>query len=105
MRTGSFQLFAIFGLTIKDTCLKKWLLGFFSSIVLDLDPVLEKLFAEENDIEEEIRIWLVEYTKKLFAWHLNCHFYFHILRRFLFSHCICGLYCFGGMFKEANCRQ
>lgn len=88
--------------------LKKLLLGFFSSAVLDLAPVLEKLFAEEDGIGEEVRVWPVKYTKKLFAWNLNCHFYFHIfkeIQRFLFSHFICGLYCFGDMFKEAKCRQ
>lgn len=46
MRTGSFKLFAGFGLTSKDTCLKKLLLGFFSSAVLDLAPVLEELFTD-----------------------------------------------------------
>ena len=65
MRTGSFKLFAGFGLTSKDTCLKKRLLCFFSSAVLDVAHVLEELFTDENSTGGEVRVWPIKYTKKI----------------------------------------
>lgn len=65
VRTNSFKLFAGFELTSKDTCLKKWLLSFFSSAGLDLAPVLDELLTDENSTGEEVRVWSVKYKKKI----------------------------------------
>lgn len=68
--------------------------------------MLEELFTDENSTGEEVRVWPLNIQTTFFACHLNCHSsYFHVfmeMQRFLFSHCVFGLYCFGNIFEEAS---